>query len=441
MKPTVRKVRCAVYTRVSTDERLDMEFNSLDAQREAGSAYVESQKHEGWLPVGDRYDDGGFSGGTLERPALKRLLADIEGGRIDVVVVYKIDRLSRSLMDFAKLVEVFDRCQVTFVSITQAFNTTTSMGRLTLNILLSFAQFEREVIGERIRDKFAASRARGMWMGGMPPLGYDVVERKLVVNEGEAELVRLIFSRFLRVGSATKLAHELRRAGHRTKSWTTQDGNHRPGKPIDKGAIYKILGNRVYLGEAVHKGTSYPGEHEPIIDRELWDKVHAILAENTVARSNATRAQTAALLRGIMFAPGGHAMTPSHTRKAGRLYRYYVATDAIRQGYAECPVRGVPAAEVEEAVVAQVRHLLQTPEVIARTWAEAKDETETPERDVIQVVTDFAPLWDELFPAEQARIVRLLVERVDLAPSGLRVSLRAEGFQALVAELRMRTAA
>jgi len=439
MKPPVRKTRCAIYTRVSTDERLDMEFNSLDAQREAGAAYVESQKHEGWIPVGDRYDDGGFSGGTLERPALQRLLRDIETGRIDVVVVYKIDRLSRSLMDFAKLVEVFDRCRVTFVSITQSFNTTTSMGRLTLNILLSFAQFEREVIGERIRDKFAASRARGMWMGGMPPLGYDVIERKLVVNEAEAELVRLIFSRFVRVGSATKLAQELRRAGHRTKSWTTQDGNQREGKPIDKGAIYKILANRVYLGEAVHKGTSYPGEHEAIIDRATWDKVHAILAENTVAPSNATRAQTAALLRGIMFAPGGHAMTPSHTRKKGRLYRYYVATDAIRQGYSECPVRSVPAAEVEDAVVAQVRHLLQTPEVIARTWAETK--SEMAERDVDKVVTDFAPLWDELFPAEQARIVRLLVERVDLAPSGLRIKLRAEGLQTLVAELLMRTAA
>ena len=439
MKTSVRKTRCAIYTRVSTDERLDMEFNSLDAQREAGAAYVESQKHEGWLPVGDRYDDGGFSGGTLERPALKRLLSDIEGGRIDVVVVYKIDRLSRSLMDFAKLVEVFDRCQVTFVSITQSFNTTTSMGRLTLNILLSFAQFEREVIGERIRDKFAASRARGMWMGGMPPLGYDVTERKLVVNEAEAELVRLIFRRFLRVGSATKLGQELRRAGHTTKSWTTQEGNLRPGKPMDKGAIYKILANRVYLGEAVHKGTPYPGEHEPIIDRATWDKVHTILAENTVVRSNQTRAQTAALLRGIMFAPGGHAMTPSHTRKKGRLYRYYVATDAIRQGYAECPVRGVPAAEVEDAVMAQVRHLLQTPEVIARTWAETK--SETPEREVIQVVTDFAPLWDELFPAEQARIVRLLVERVDLAPTGLRVKLRAEGLQTLVEDLRVKEAA
>ena len=438
-KPITRKLRCAVYTRKSTEEGLDMEFNSLDAQREACEAYVASQKPEGWVLVPDHYDDGGFSGGTLERPALKRLLVDIEDGRVDVVVVYKIDRLSRSLMDFAKLVEVFDRRGVTFVSVTQSFNTTTSMGRLTLNILLSFAQFEREVIGERIRDKFAASRARGMWMGGMPPLGYDVLERKLVVNEAEAEFVRLIFSRFLRVGSATKLSHELRRAGHTTKSWTTQDGHHRPGKPIDKGAIYKILGNRVYLGEAVHKGTPYPGEHTAIIDRATWDKVHAILAENTVARSNSTRAQTAALLRGIMFAPGGHAMTPSHTRKKGRLYRYYVATDAIRQGYAECLVRGVPAAEVEDAVMAQVRHLLQTPEIIARTWAEA--ESETPERDVVKVVTEFAPLWDELFPAEQARIVRLLVERVDLAPSGLRVKLRAEGLQTLVQELLMRTAA
>jgi DNA invertase Pin-like site-specific DNA recombinase len=439
MKAPVRKTRCAVYTRVSTDERLDMEFNSLDAQREAALSYIASQKHEGWIVVGDRYDDGGFSGGTLERPALQRLLRDVEHGVIDVIVVYKVDRLSRSLTDFARIVEIFERHSVSFVSVTQAFNTTTSMGRLTLNILLSFAQFEREVIGERIRDKFAASRARGMWMGGNPPLGYDVRERKLVVNETEAELVRLIFKRFLRVGSATKLAQELRRAGHRTKSWTTQDGNHRPGKPIDKGAIYKILGNHVYLGEAVHKGTPYPGEHEPIIDRATWDKVHTILAENTVARSNSTRAQTPALLRGIMFAPGGHAMTPSHTRKAGRLYRYYVATDAIRQGYAECPVRSVPAAEVEEAVVAQIRHLLCTPEIIARTWAEAK--SEMPEREVVKTITEFAPLWDELFPAEQARIVRLLVERVDLAPSGLRVKLRAEGLQTLVEELRLRVAA
>ena len=417
-----------------------MEFNSLDAQREAALSYIASQKHEGWILVGDRYDDGGFSGGSMERPALQRLLRDVESGVIDVIVVYKVDRLSRSLTDFARIVEVFEKNKASFVSITQQFNTTTSMGRLTLNILLSFAQFEREVIGERIRDKFAASRRKGMWMGGTPPLGYDVVDRKLVVNEKEAELVRLIFKRFLRVGSATKLAQELRRAGHTTKSWTTQDGKHRPGKPIDKGAIYKILNNRVYLGEAVHKGTSYPGEHEAIIDRATWDKVHAILAENTVARANGTRAQTPALLRGLIFAPGGHAMTPSHSRKNGRLYRYYVSTDAIRQGYSECAVRSVPAAEVEEAVVAQVRHLLQTPEIIARTWAAAKREGDEaiPERDVVKTITDFAPLWDELFPAEQARIVRLLVERVELAPDGMQVRLRAEGLQTLVEELQSR---
>jgi site-specific DNA recombinase len=334
--------------------------------------------------------------------------------------------------------EPFEKNKASFVSITQQFNTTTSMGRLTLNILLSFAQFEREVIGERIRDKFAASRRKGMWMGGTPPLGYDVRDRKLVLNETEAELVRLIFRRFLRVGSATKLAQELRRTGHKTKSWTTQDGNHRQGKPIDKCAIYKILGNRIYVGEAVHKGKSYPGEHAAIIDKETWDKVHTILAENTVTRANGTRAQMPALLKGLIFAPGGHAMTPSHSRKNGRLYRYYVSTDAIRQGYSECAVRSVPAAEVEEALVAQVRHLLRAPEIIARTWAAVCNELETPEREVIRTVTDFAPLWDELFPAEQARIVRLLVERIDLAPGGMQVRLRADGLETLVAELGLR---
>jgi site-specific DNA recombinase len=256
MKAPLRKLRCAIYTRKSSEEGLEMQFNSLDAQREAALAYIESQKHEGWLLVPDHYDDGGFSGGSMERPGLQRLLRDVEAGRIDVVVVYEVDRLSRALGDFARIVELFERHNVSFVSVTQQFNTTTSMGRLTLNILLSFAQFEREVIGERIRDKFAASRRKGMWMGGIPPLGYDIVERKLVVNETEAELVRLIFSRFPQLGSATELARELRSAGHRTKSWITQDGKYRPGKAIDKGVIYKILNNRIYRGEAVHKGVS-----------------------------------------------------------------------------------------------------------------------------------------------------------------------------------------
>jgi DNA invertase Pin-like site-specific DNA recombinase len=284
MKAPVRKLRCVIYTRKSSEEGLEMQFNSLDAQREAAMAYIKSQKHEGWLLVPDRYDDGGFSGGSMERPGLQRLLRDVEAGRIDVVVVYKVDRLSRALGDFARIVELFERHNVSFVSVTQQFNTTTSMGRLTLNILLSFAQFEREVIGERIRDKFAASRRRGM--GGIPPLGYDVPDRKLEVNESEAELVRLIFGRFLQLGSATELARELRSAGHTTKRWTTQDGKHRPGKPIDKGSIYKILANRVYLGEAVHKGVSHPGEHEAIVERDVWDKVHDILDGNARRRGN-----------------------------------------------------------------------------------------------------------------------------------------------------------
>jgi len=438
MKAPVRKLRCAVYTRKSSEEGLEMQFNSLDAQREAALAYIESQKHEGWTLVPDRYDDGGFSGGSMERPGLQRLLRDVEAGRIDVVVVYKVDRLSRALGDFARIVEIFERHNVSFVSVTQAFNTTSSMGRLTLNILLSFAQFEREVIGERIRDKFAASRRKGMWMGGIPPLGYDVRERRLVVNESEAALVRLIFSRFLQLGSATELAHKLRSAGHRTKSWVTQDGKHRSGKPIDKGSIYKILNNRVYLGEAVHKGVSHPGEHPAIVEQAIWDKVHGVLDGNARRRGNLTRAQTPALLKGLIFAPGGHAMTPSHTRKAGRLYRYYVATDAIRNGHGDCAVRSVPAAEIEEAVVAQVRHLLQTPEIVARTWAAANPDGEpsVPEREVVACITEFAPLWDGLFPAEQARIVRLLIERIDVAEDHMAVRLRAERLQTLVEQLR-----
>src|SRR5256885_2678342 len=261
-KPVLRKLRCAVYTRKSSEEGLDQEFNSLDAQRDACESYIASQKAEGWVLLRDRYDDGGISGATLERPALKQLLADIETGRVDIVVVYKIDRLSRALMDFAKLVEVFDRNHVTFVSVTQSFNTTTSMGRLTLNILLSFAQFERELTGERIRDKFAASRKKGMWMGGWAPLGYDVRDRKLVVNEAEAATVRRIFQQFTRVGSATTLVRSLRLEGITGKR----------GKLVDKGYLYKLLNNRVYVGQAVHKGTAYPGEHQAIISQQLWDK-------------------------------------------------------------------------------------------------------------------------------------------------------------------------
>jgi site-specific DNA recombinase len=428
-KQVVRKVRCAVYTRKSSEEGLEQEFNSLDAQREACEAYVASQRAEGWVLVPDRYDDGGVSGATLERPALKRLLADLGDGLVGVVVVYKIDRLSRALMDFAKLVDVFDANEVTFVSVTQSFNTTTSMGRLTLNILLSFAQFEREVIGERIRDKFAASRARGMWMGGWAPLGYDIRHRKLVVNETEATLVRRIFERFVKLGSATKLVAEL----------TAQGARHKRGKPIDKGFLYKLLNNRLYIGDAVHKGQRHPGEHQAIIAQDLWDKVHAILQESPRKRGCKTRAQTPALLKGLIFGPTGHAMAPTHTRRRGRLYRYYVSTAVLKERRAACPVGRVPAGEIEDAVVGHVRQLLTTPEIIVRTWRAAREhDAAITEDEVRTALMELDPVWDELFPAEQSRIVQLLVERVDVSTDGVTLRLRTDGLTSLVQDLGAR---
>jgi DNA invertase Pin-like site-specific DNA recombinase len=425
-KPIVRKLRCAVYTRKSSEEGLDMEFNSLDAQREACEAYVASQKPEGWVLVLDRYDDGGFSGGTLERPALRRLLADIEDGRVDVIVVYKIDRLSRSLMDFSKLVEVFDRHSVTFVSVTQSFNTTTSMGRLTLNILLSFAQFEREVIGERIRDKFAASRKKGMWMGGWAPLGYDIKDRKLVINETEAAKVRHIFERFVRCRSVTVLAREL----------AAEDTRNRYGKPTNKGIIYRLLNNRVYVGDAVHRGTAYPGEHEPIIGKPLWDKVHAAMTESPRARAGRTRAQTPALLKGLIFGPTGRAMSPTHTRRGQKLYRYYVSQTVLKGGADSCPINRVPAAEIERGVIDQLRVLLRSPEIIVATWRAARKEIEgLTEAEVRDALERLDPLWDELFPAEQARIVQLLVERIDVDVDGVDVRLRVDGLASVFSDL------
>jgi site-specific DNA recombinase len=428
-RAAVRRLRCAIYARKSSEEGLEQEFNSLDAQREACAAYIASQRPEGWIALPTEYDDGGFSGGTLERPALQRLLADIEAGLVDVVVVYKIDRLSRSLMDFSKLVEVFDRNAVTFVSVTQSFNTTTSMGRLTLNILLSFAQFEREVIGERIRDKFAASRKRGMWMGGWTPLGYDVVDRKLVVNEAEADLVRRIFAQFLDLGSVTLLVRELQRLGATTKQ----------GRPFDKGSVYKLLNSRVYIGEAVHKGTAYPGEHEALIEPTTFERVQDIFVTNGRARAASTRRGTSALLKGVIFTESGRAMTPTHTRKGTKLYRYYVSTDAIRgredSSIAEPLVR-MPADLVETATIKQVLRLIRTPQTVAETMRVIRREApDIAGAEIVAALDQFWDLWDSLIPVEQARVIRLLVERVVVRPTGIAITLRAAGLAQLAREM------
>jgi DNA invertase Pin-like site-specific DNA recombinase len=368
---TERTLRCAIYTRKSSEEGLEQSFNSLQAQREACEAYVKSQAQEGWRALKAAYDDGGFSGGSMERPGLKQLLADIEQKRIDVVVVYKVDRLTRSLMDFAKIVEVLDRHGVSFVSVTQHFNTTSSMGRLTLNVLLSFAQFEREVTGERIRDKFLASRKKGMWMGGQPPLGYDIKARRLVVNEPEADQVRLIFEGYVKLGSVAALKADLERRGIRSKRWQTHGGAWRGGAAFSRGALYTLLQNRAYLGQAVHKGVAYPGEHSPLVPAELWAEVNARLAANRHERS-ASRAANRSALAGLLYDDRGHPMTPTHTRKAdGRRYCYYVS-QALLQSRPEDAgsVPRVAASAIEALVDAQLG-LLASGSEAARSKASA----------------------------------------------------------------------
>ena len=355
------RLRCAVYTRKSSEEGLEQEFNSLDAQREACEAFIASQRHEGWTLLRDRYDDGGFSGGTMERPALQRLLADIAAGRIDIVVVYKVDRLTRALSDFARIVELFDRHNVSFVSVTQAFNTTTSMGRLTLNVLLSFAQFEREVTGERIRDKIAASKKKGMWMGGQPSLGYDVRNRKLVINETEAKAVRMIFQRYVELKSVRDLKAELDGAGIVSKARRAADGSPYGSQRFGRGALYAMLQNRVYRGEITHKGDSYPGEHPAIIEEALFEEVKSILAANRkdrVSRHN----KDLSPLTGLLFDADGERLTPSHALKKGVRYRYYVSRHLITGDKTEGRGMRLPAPGIEALIRTRIATLLADPE-------------------------------------------------------------------------------
>jgi DNA invertase Pin-like site-specific DNA recombinase len=429
----IPKKRCAVYTRKSSEEGLEQEYNSLEAQRDSALAFIASQRHEGWTAIDDNYDDGGFSGGNTNRPALKRLLEDVEDGKIDVVVVYKIDRLSRSLSDFAKMVDLFDQHGVTFVSVTQQFNTTTSMGRLTLNILLSFAQFEREVTGERIRDKVAASKAKGMWMGGVPPLGYDVVERKLVINEPEADLVRDIFTRYAEHGSAAQLVRELQIEGHTTKSWVTQGGRQREGKTIDQHYLFTMLRNRLYLGEICNHDKCYPGRHQAIVSREVWEAAHAIIDKRKQGpRSRDTGKQ--ALLTGLLYTPDGQRMLPTYTqKKGGKRYRYYVPYLDKRQSAGMSQSIGhLPAAEIEAAVLVQVHQVLQQPEMIIGVWQATlamKERDQLNEPTVLVAMRQMSAVWEQLFPIEQHRILRLLIERVQLHDDGLEIVWQQNGWR------------
>ena len=377
MKPVVPKPHCAIYTRKSTEHNLDLEFNSLDAQREACEAYIKSQEHEGWRLVPDRYNDGGLSGASLDRPALQQLLADVRAGKITIVVVYKVDRLTRSLADFAKLVELFDEFRVSFVSITQSFNTTSSMGRLTLNVLLSFAQFEREVIGERVRDKIAASKRKGLWVGGPVPLGYRCLDKKLEIVPDEAEAVRTIFTRYLELGSMGTLVAELDRRGIKTKASARRDGQKSGGIRFGVGSLAYLLKNRFYIGEITYRGEVHRGEHEPILSRDLFEAVQAKRAANAVDRQVRLRG-SAAILTGRLFDDRGNRMSPTHTNKQGARYRYYVSHALLQNRKAEAgSIARVPAPEIESLMCDGVRRHLGS-------MAEAGPPTALADRDLIE---------------------------------------------------------
>ncbi len=418
-----RRKRCAIYTRKSTDEGLDQEFSSLDAQREACEALIRSQKHEGWVLSRERYDDGGISGATMDRPALTRLLDHVRSGAVDVIVVYKVDRLTRSLSDFAKMVEIFDAHGVSFVSVTQQFNTTTSMGRLTLNVLLSFAQFEREVTAERIRDKIAASKKKGMWMGGVAPLGYDVAEGQLVVSPKEAETVRTLFELYLSYGNVRQVHGEAARLGLRTKIRPSGRG----GLPLSRGHIYRILSNPIYVGEITHKDRRYPGRHEAIVDRQVWERVQQQLAGNRIARRNGTGAKVPSLLGGLLRTERGRPMVPSHANKSGRRYRYYVSQPHGRDPGKDSPVR-LPAGEIERLVLAEVRSYLGD----RRRLLGGLDASRRLAGDVAAMLERAATLRDRLAGSnvsEQRSILLELLDRVEVTSERVRIFVRASALE------------
>ncbi|WP_109486852.1 recombinase family protein [Occallatibacter savannae] len=419
------RIRCAVYTRKSSEEGLDQSFNSLDAQREACESFIQSQKHEGWTLIPTKYDDGGFSGGNIERPALKKLMADIAEGKVNTVVVYKVDRLTRCLADFAKIIEQFDSKGVNFVSVTQQFNTTTSMGRLTLNVLLSFAQFEREVTGERIRDKIAASKAKGMWMGGRVPLGYDLRERRIYINPSEAERVREIFRLYLKVKTVPALLEELCKSGIRTKI-RIENGKKSGAKLYSRGALYKLLRNHLYVGEIKHNGSAYPGEHQAILDRSLWDDVQKLLDENCQGSRKSPRATSGSMLQGLLFSESGVRYIPTSAHKKGRRYCYYTS-QAVLGGRKQkaCAFGRLPSAALEAAVSDRIAQLLGSP--VDLLAAVQRPQVDHPNYDrLLKLAKLKAARWGGMPHKEKAGFIRSLLHRVVVHEGSIELAIKLE---------------
>lgn len=432
----ITKKRCAIYTRKSTDEGLDKEFNSLEAQREAGEIKVQSQKHDGWELLPDHYDDGGISGGTMERPALQRMLEDIKTGKIDIVIVYKIDRLSRSMLDFLSMMQFFDKHNVSFVSVTQDLNTDSAMGRLVLNVLQSFAQFEREIASERIKDKIAMSKKRGMWMGGTIPIGYDSEDGKLSVNKAEAEIVRFIFDSFIETASTTKVVKALKNRRYQTKGRVSRRGNITPPRDFTKTSLYKILNNKVYIGKIEHKANkeTYEGQHDAIIDVKTWNEAQSILDSNKMNKVNFSKAERPYLLRGLIRGPDGYAMTPATSRKGTKRYRYYVNVKASKVSYGDCTLKSVSAPLIEDIVLQQAKRILTSSEWIDKMLGK-KRKTDANIIDVRAALDHFELLWEELFPAEQARIIKLIIKEITVYPNKITILFFPTGLTSVLHDL------
>lgn len=431
-------IRCAIYTRKSSDEGLEQSFNSLDAQREACDAYIRSQRHEGWQALTTKYDDGGFSGGNMERPALKRLMADIHGGKIDTVVVYKVDRLTRSLADFAKMIEKFDAKQVTFVSVTQQFNTTTSMGRLTLNVLLSFAQFEREVTGERIRDKIAASKKRGMWMGGVVPLGYELRERKLHIHPEDAATIRTIYSSYLRLGCVMALKDYLDQNGIWSKPRSRWIATKPSETSFSRGGLYRILRSHIYAGEIFYKGVAYRALHEAIIDRVQWTQVQELLDQNCQGERRKVRATKAGLLTGMLYDTAGNRYTPNHTNKSGRRYRYYTSQAVIHKATeTDVPAR-IPAHDLEVAVTNKILEFLKSPkEVLGALAPSGEHSCGGRYAQLLRQTSERLASWPGVPLGTRERFIRAILERAVIHQGEVEILIRKD---ALIDQLAGKTA-
>ena len=425
-KQSPSKKRCAIYTRKSSEEGLEQSFNSLDAQREACESYIKSQQHEGWIKLPVYYDDGGFSGGNTERPALQQLINDIKTEKIDVVVVYKVDRLSRSLADFIRLVDLFDNHNVSFVSVTQQFNTSGSMGRLTLNVLLSFAQFEREVTSERIRDKIAASKQRGMWMGGAIPLGYDVIDKTLVVNEIEAKIVQHIYNRYLELGCVRKLKEELDAEGYVSKVRKTNQC-HGGGKPFGRGALYSLLKNPLYIGKVTHQGKLYEGQHAAILEKPLWDAAQNLLNKNRQNNQSRNSVKDPSLFAGLIYDDNQNSMSPAHTRKGNRRYRYYVSQAVLQYREADAgSVLRISAKTIEDPTIKRLMQCLQTPKELLEVFSHIKL-CANKQTTIIKNATTFVKNWDDLLPSKKIDGLKIIIRNIQVGCEGINIILSRAG--------------